>query len=430
MPETLTIVLAGGRGERLRPLTEERAKPAVPFGAAYRIIDFTLSNCIHSDLRHLLVLTQYKSQSLQRHLRSAWSGFNRDWGEFLEIVPPQQRVGDRWYAGTADAVFQNLYSIEAVGAEQVLILSADHIYSMDYRPLLRDHRESGAAATVACTTAPIELGSEFGVAGIDADRRITSFQEKSPTPAPLPDDPTRCLASMGVYVFQTRHLLQLLLDDGCDDDSRHDFGRNILPAIIARGDARAYVFDESPSGTPAYWRDVGSVDAYYEASLDLLSSPPPLDLYDPSWAVLTKPVQVAPGRLHWSDMNSERAVRSSLLGAGVHITDADVRRSILGAGVCVQPDASVDRSLVFDGTVVGEGAVVRRTIVDKRVVIPPGVQVGVDAQLDRERGFTISPAGVTVIPSGYVFSGADIGRPSRPVAVARPSLQLGRSTHG
>lgn len=401
MSHVLTIVLAGGKGERLQPLTDQRAKPAVPFGGIYRIIDFTLSNCIHSGLRQIMVLTQYKSQSLARHLRRAWGGFNRDWGEFLEVVPPQQRLDERWYEGTADAVYQNIYAIEQTEAENVLILSGDHIYTMDYRHLLAAHQRSGAPATVACVPVPLDEGSGFGVMGIDDDLRVVEFQEKPANPFPMPDDPERCLASMGVYVFRTEFLLEQLTDDG-DPNSRRDFGRNVLPRMIDQRLAHAYPFRDPATGECAYWRDVGTVDAYYQASRDLLDTEPAIKLRDPSWRIHSHVESTVPAFI---DVHGRGAgVHRSIVGPGTQVIDAGIAGSILSADVTVQNEADIVDSILFDGVKVGRGASLRRVIVDKRVEIPAGAKIGFDPEQDRNRGFQVTESGIVVVPKGYSFA--------------------------
>ena len=402
MCSVLTMLLAGGKGERLQPLTNQRAKPAVPFGGIYRIIDFTLSNCIHSGLRQIMVLTQYKSQSLQRHLRQAWGGFNREWGEFLDVVPPQQRVDDRWYEGTADAVYQNIYAIEQTDAEYVLILSGDHIYTMDYRELLKDHLARDADVTVACVPVPIEEGSAVGVMGIDERNLIVEFQEKPAQPMPMPHDASQCLASMGVYLFRTRYLLEQLLKDGGASRSRPDFGHNILPEIIARREANAFPF-RKPTGEPQYWRDVGTLDAYYDASRDLLSPSPPIQMRNRSWRIHTQVTTEVPAFLDFSDTR-DRGVHCSIIGPGCLVTDAQVSGSILSSEVEVKPGAEVIDSILFDDVTVGHHVCLRNTIVDKHIAIPDGTKIGFDLEEDRERGLTVTESGIVVVPKRYSFT--------------------------
>lgn len=407
MSKVLTIVLAGGKGERLQPLTGERAKPAVPFGGAYRIIDFTLSNCVNSGLRQILVMTQYKSQSLQRHLRLAWSGFNREWGEFLDVVPPQQRLGDRWYVGTADAVYQNLYALERADAEHVVILSGDHIYKMDYRELLQDHIASRADATLACVPVPLSEGSAFGVMHVDGRRNVLKFSEKPARPEPMPDDPRHCLASMGVYVFRTNFLLDQLVKDGTDARSRHDFGHSIVPKIIGTHRVRAFPFRDPKTGRSAYWRDVGTLDAYYAASMDLLSERPGIDLYDDSWRFHTYLPPAPPSLVGIADCpetSPNHRLRNVLVSPGDVITSACVRRSILSPNVRIARDADVQDSILLDGVTVGEDCRIRQAIIDKHVALPAGTRIGFDRDEDEARGFTVTESGLVVVPANYEFS--------------------------
>ncbi|MEJ2396493.1 MAG: sugar phosphate nucleotidyltransferase, partial [Candidatus Thiodiazotropha sp.] len=285
MENTLTVILAGGHGSRLKPLTQERAKPAVPFGGKYRVIDFTLANCLHSGLRRILVLTQYKSHSLQKHLRDGWSLFNPELGEYITAVPPQMRTGGNWYAGTADAVFQNLYMLKRSGAKRVLILSGDHIYRMDYAPMVAYHEEHKSGVTVACMKVPMEQAREFGVMSVNDEGRVTAFDEKPQQPVASPDDPNRAMASMGIYVFSIDRLIEILESDAERDDSSHDFGKDILPRLIDSEGVYAYHFggEKGRVSPDRYWRDVGTIDSYYEANMELLDPVPSLDLYQPDW---------------------------------------------------------------------------------------------------------------------------------------------------
>lgn len=419
MPQILTIVLAGGKGERLQPLTKDRAKPAVPFAGVYRIIDFTLSNCINSGLRQILVMTQYKSQSLDRHLRLAWSGFHRERGEFLEVVPPQQRVDQRWYEGTADAVYQNLYAVERSGAEHVLILSGDHIYKMDYRELLLDHVGSHAEATIACVPVPLSEGSDFGIMRVDGDCNVLEFQEKPDRPDHMPGDPRHCLASMGVYVFRTKFLLDQLCQDGTDPQSRHDFGHSIVPNILGRHRVRAFPFRDPVTGDRAYWRDVGTIDAYYDASMELLSEFRSMDLHDDSWRIHTYVPPAPPslvgctGRLH---VSPSCRVRDVLISPGTVITNATVRCSILSPQVRVERNSEITDSILLDGVQVGENCRIHRAIIDKWVEIPAGTSIGENHSADRARGFTVTESGLVVVPKDYSFSACASERESIPLA--------------
>jgi glucose-1-phosphate adenylyltransferase len=404
LDKTLAIILAGGVGSRLYPLTADRAKPAVPFGGKYRIIDFTLANCLHSDIRRILVLTQYKSHSLQKHLRDGWSIFNPELGEYITTVPPQMRVSGEWYSGTANAIYQNLYMLERSDAEWVLILSGDHIYRMDYAETLRAHVASQADVSVACMEVDIRQAVEFGVMAVDADGRISDFAEKPEHPRALPEDPGHALASMGIYVFSKKLLLEVLQQDHDNPDSSHDFGRDILPAMIPQGRVFAYRFGGMGGRvTPdRYWRDVGSIDAYYDANMALLEPVPPLDLYQEDWTIRTYQGQHPPARTVPGASGNEGVFVNSILGSGTVIAGGGVNHSILFSRVRVNDEAIVEDAILFDEVVVGSNAQVKHCIVDKGVVIPDGETVGIDRDKDAER-FHVSPNGIVVIPKNYRF---------------------------
>jgi glucose-1-phosphate adenylyltransferase len=405
MPDrTLTILLAGGSGSRLQPLTADRAKPAVPFGGKYRVIDFPLSNCLHSGLRRILVLTQYKSHSLHEHLRDGWSIFNPECGEFITVVPPQMRTGAFWYAGTADAIFQNQFLLERSPAEKVLILAADHIYRMDYAALIQAQDEKAADLTVACMKVPLTEASSFGVMAIDGDQRIVEFQEKPERPRPLPGQPDTALVSMGIYVFPKELLMEELQADSVREDSSHDFGKDLIPRLIGTHKVFAYEFG-GPRGRVTqdrYWRDVGSLDAYYEANMDLLKPVPPLDLYQSDWAIRTYHGQNPPARMVPGERGEDGLLTNSIVGAGTVIVGGIVRHSIFSSRVHVQEDAEVVDSILFDHVTVGRGAKLRRCIVDKDVSIPPGETIGHDPAKDSQR-FTCSDKGIIVVPKEYRF---------------------------
>ncbi|HET6422367.1 MAG TPA: glucose-1-phosphate adenylyltransferase [Planctomycetaceae bacterium] len=397
----LALILAGGKGTRLEPLTRDRAKPAVPFGGAYRIIDFTLSNCINSGLRKILVLTQYKAASLDRHLNVGWKFLCRELDEYIDVLPPQQRIDENWYQGTADAVYQNIYSIEKSHTDYVLILSGDHIYKMDYADLIRDHVESGADVTVGCIPVPLDEGNQFGVMQIDESRKVMQFREKPADPDAMPDDPTRCLASMGIYVFGTNFLFELLCQDATDPDSQHDFGKNILPKLLNDHLVRAYPFRDKNTGHTSYWRDVGTLDSIYAANMDLIAVAPELNLYDKSWNIRTYQPQEPPPKFVFAQTEGPnprigQAVDSLVCGGSI-ISGGTVRRSILGFNVRVNSWASVEDSILFDGVDIGRHAKVRRAIIDKRVHVPEGMEIGYDLDADRARGFTVTESGLVVI---------------------------------
>jgi glucose-1-phosphate adenylyltransferase len=405
MPDkTLTILLAGGQGARLQPLTADRAKPAVPFGGKYRVIDFTLSNCLHSNLRRILVLTQYKSHSLHKHLRDGWSIFNAECGEFITVVPPQMRTGAAWYTGTADAIYQNLFLLERSGADTVLILAADHIYRMDYAALIKAHHEKEADLTIACMKVPLAEARAFGVMAIDADKRIVDFHEKPKVPCAIPGEPDTAMASMGIYAFSMRRLCEELQADSGRTDSSHDFGKDLIPRLIATHKVYAYRFGGHRGRvTPDnYWRDVGTLDAYYEANMDLLKPTPPLNLYQRDWAIRTYHGQNPPARMVPGKGGRDGLLANSILGSGTVIFGGIVRHSILAARVHVHEDAIVEDSLLFDNVTVGAGALLRHCIIDKGVKIPPGETVGVDLEKDLRR-FTVSERGVVVVPKEYRF---------------------------
>jgi glucose-1-phosphate adenylyltransferase len=404
LENTLAIILAGGIGRRLHPLTAERAKPAVPFGGKYRVIDFTLSNCLHSGLRKLLVLTQYKSHSLQKHLRDGWSIFNAEIGEFITLVPPQMRTGQSWYSGTADAIRQNLYLLERSNAAYVLILAGDHIYRMDYAAMVRFHREQGADLTIACMQVPLEEAGAFGIMGVDDGHRVRSFDEKPQHPAPLPDDPSQALASMGIYVFSTEVLCRELRADDGAGELRHDFGSDLIPDLVRTHKVCAYRFGgESGRVIPdRYWRDVGTIESYYAANMDLLAPVPPMNLYQPDWPIRTYHGQHPPARISQGASGREGRLVNSILSSGTVICGGSVVRSILFSRIQVDEDAVIEESILFDGVQVGAGAQLRRCIVDKYVRIPPGERIGHDSAADAAR-FTVSESGIVVVPKDYRF---------------------------
>lgn len=405
LDSTLTIILAGGTGSRLYPLTQDRAKPAVPFGGKYRIIDFTLANCLHSGLRRILVLTQYKSLSLQKHLRDGWSIFNPELGEYVTPVPPQMRTGERWYSGTADSVYQNLYLLERSGARWVLILSGDHIYRMDYAAMLMFHQEHEAELTVGCMDVPLAQASEFGILSVDANGKIQKFEEKPASPTPMPSDPQLAMASMGIYVFSMDLLLEVLNADARQKNSTHDFGKDIIPGLIETEKVFAYHFGgEGGRVTPdRYWRDVGTLDSFYEANMDLLKPVPPIDLYQADWPIRTYQSQNPPARTVPGDEGSEGIFINSIAAGGVVVSGGSVQHSILFPHVFVDDEAVIHDSILFNGVRVGKAAQLQHCIIDKDVVIPAGEQIGFDKEKDSVR-FTITENGVVVVPKNYSFT--------------------------
>jgi glucose-1-phosphate adenylyltransferase len=385
--KTLTMILCGGKGERLYPLTRDRAKPSVPFLGAYRIIDFSLSNALNSGLRRIALLTQYKSLSLERHILNGWNIFHTESGDYIISLPAQGRVGDHWYEGTADAVFQNIYTIQQENPEAVLVLSGDHVYNADYRKLLQAFSQSQADALIMTRVVPVDDATRFGVIGVDAERRIIQFLEKPKKPFPTPWDPGKSLISMGVYLFKTPVLIKALIRDARDSRSNHDFGRNIIPSLIASGCIFAYPFED-------YWEDIGTIDAYWEANMAFLSPDPPMILRDPAWPVRSYRPQYPPTYISGCDL------RESLVGAGCTLTDCRVVHSILAPGVRIEPGAEVVDSILLEDTVVHRGVRLREVIIDKASSIPEGLDIGYDADKD-SRDFKISRGGVRVVPKGW-----------------------------
>ncbi len=402
---TLTIILAGGKGSRLEPLTAERAKPAVPFAGGYRIIDFPMSNCVNSGLFQVLVLPQYKSLSLDRHLDLAWKPlFLRELGAFLDVVPPQQRVDEEWYRGTADAVYQNIYSIEQAQPDDVLILAGDHIYAMDYREMLDFHRTHDADVTVGAYRVPLEEAArQFGVIQTDKSHRVIGFQEKPARPTPLPGDPRHTLASMGIYVFKTKFLLETLCAMATEPEHGHDFGHHVLPELLQGPRVMAYPF-RAPRGSPnPYWKDVGTIDAYYEAHQDLLQSDSPLKLDWEHWPIRTyKPNLSPPMFLTARQEACYGSVRDSLVCAGCRLVGASLAKSVLGYRCQVSSGSRLENSILLGDVTIGRNVQMRKVIVDKFVQVPDEMRIGFDRRDDLSRGFTISPGGVTVVPRGFI----------------------------
>ncbi len=412
MRNCVAVVLAGGKGSRLDPLTRDRAKPAVPFGGAYRIIDFVLSNCLNSGLRRMLVLTQYKAMSLDRHINLGWRHFFcRELQEFIDVVPPQQRIDESWYQGTADAVYQNIYAIEKERPEHIVILAGDHIYKMNYRQMLDFHLQQNADMTIGALHVSPEEATQFGVMQVEGDQRVIGFDEKPAEPKSIPGDPTQCLASMGIYVFKSRFLFEKLCEDATEPGSRHDFGRDLIPKMIERDKVYAYSFRDENRKNDAYWRDVGTIDAYYEANMDLVAVDPLLNMYDERWPIRSyQPYSPPPKFVFNGKGDEDRCGRAmdSIVCQGSIVSGGQVDHSILSCNVRVNSYATVEESILFQGVDIGRRSRVRRAIIDKGVCIPPGVKIGFDHEEDRARGLQITESGLVIIAKG---SSIDSGSP-------------------
>jgi glucose-1-phosphate adenylyltransferase len=400
--DVLTIVLAGGRGSRLEPLTRDRAKPAVPFGGIYRIIDFTLSNCINSDLRKILVLTQYKASSLSRHLDEGWRFLCRELGEYIEVSPPQQRITEMWYQGTADAIYQNIYTIEKAAPRDTMILAGDHIYKMNYARMIDQHRNNYADLTIACLPVSRMHAREFGVMTTDQEHRVTSFVEKPKDPLTMPGQPNKVLGSMGIYVFNTDVMYELLFQDAAKKEaSRHDFGQDIIPAMITGGSrVFAYPFRDENRKEAAYWRDVGTLDAYFQTNMDLIHVDPVLNLYDQDWPIHTHQPAFPPPKFVHTEGDRRGAAFDSIVCQGAIISGGQVYRSIVSPGVRVNSFALVEDSILFGGVDVGRRARIRRAVIDKEVHVPSGFEIGWNREMDLDRGFTVTEDGIVVVAKG------------------------------
>jgi glucose-1-phosphate adenylyltransferase len=393
---TLALILAGGRGSRLGVLTDWRTKPAVPFGGKFRIIDFSLSNCLNSGIRRICVLTQYKSHVLIQHILQGWNRFNVEHGEFIDIVPAQQWLDDEsWYQGTADAVYQTLDIVESYNPKYLLILAGDHVYNMDYGELLAAHVESQADFTIACHTVPRAQASAFGIMRVDDSDRIVDFEEKPADPKPIPGHPDMSLVSMGIYVFSMDYLRAHLERDASDTTSSHDFGKDVIPYAIGRGeDVRAYRFENPVHGSASYWRDVGTVDAFYEANLEILSPQPPLDIYDPSWPVMTYQPQLPPAQFIGGEKRCQ--VDNSMVSGGCMIQRSNLDTTLLFSNVKVQEDCSLQGVLALPSCEIGAGSRLRNVILDNECRIPEGSVIGEDPQ-DDSRRFDITEGGLVVV---------------------------------
>jgi len=401
MKDVVAVLLAGGAGERLHPLTRNRAKPAVPFGGIYRIIDITLSNCLNSDCRQILVLVQYKSHSLARHMQAAWSVFRPEFGEFIDIIPPQQRVNSNWYLGTADAIYQNLYFIQQEDPKDVLILSGDHIYKMDYMKMLQFHRGCDADLTIAAIETPLSEASRFGVLEVDADGRVVGFDEKPESPRPLPGKPDTAYVSMGIYVFSTDVLKQTTIADSERTSSSHDFGKDVIPRMIHTHKVYAYRFiDENKEGTHKevqYWRDVGTIDAYWEANMDLVSVDPLFNLYDRAWPVRADLTTAPPAKFVFAQEGRRFGVAlDSIVSPGCIVSGGMVKRSVLSPWVRVHSYSHVEESILMHGCNVGRYAHIRRAIIEKNVRIPEHAVIGYDLHEDAKR-YRVTASGIVVV---------------------------------
>jgi glucose-1-phosphate adenylyltransferase len=396
-PNTLALVLAGGRGSRLGPLTDWRTKPAVPFGGKFRIIDFTLSNCINSGIRRILLLTQYKSHSLLQHISQGWSNFNSEFNEFLEIVPAQQWLDEKhWFQGTADAVYQSLDIIDSHGPEYVLILAGDHIYHMDFGQMLAAHVEKKADITIACNIVPTEEAKAFGVMRVDETDRILEFVEKPSSPWTLPDDPERSLVSMGIYVFSRKYLRDSLTKNAGAVGTSHDFGKDVIPGALREGDRlQAYRFTNPAGGERDYWRDVGTLDAYYQANMELLLDHPPIDIYDRNWPVITYQPQLPPASFTGSGKMCH--VENSMVSGGCVIKESRLDTSILYSNCKVGKNSELSGVLALPGCKIGKNVILRNVLLDNQCQVPDNMQIGVDHDADRKAGFHVTAGGVVVI---------------------------------
>jgi glucose-1-phosphate adenylyltransferase len=396
--ETLALVLAGGQGSRLHELTTWRAKPSLYFGGKFRIIDFALSNCINSGVRRIGVLTQYKAHSLIRHLVHGWSQYHAGTREFVEILPASQRIGGEWYRGTADAVYQNLDIIRTHDPRMVLILAGDHVYKMDYGPLLAHHARQKADMTVCCIEVPIEeAAGQLGVMSVDEHGRVIAFEEKPENPTPTYGKTDTCLASMGNYVFNTHFLYEQVIKDADDPKTSHDFGRNIIPNIIEKYSVHAYPMRDPKTGAQAYWRDVGTLDGYYDANMELVSVSPEFNIYDRQWPIFTHQMQAPPAKFVFNDDDRRGMAVDSMVSGGCVISGASLSGSLLFSNSHVHSYSSVEDSVILPEVQIGERCKIRRAIIDRGTIVPEGMHIGFDAEQDRARGFRVTESGITLV---------------------------------
>ena len=394
--DTLALILAGGRGSRLKQLTLWRSKPAVPFGGKFRIIDFPLSNCMNSGIRRVGVLTQYKAHSLLQHIQRGWGFLRGEFGEFIELLPAQQRIQSSWYAGTADAIYQNLDIIRIHNPEYVLILAGDHIYKMDYGPMIAHHVEHGADMTVGCLEVDLDIARAFGVMTTDGDGRVLEFNEKPENPAPMPGSEDTSLASMGIYVFNTRFLFEQLIKDADNPESSHDFGNDIIPAIIQQYRVFTYPFRDVQTGQQAYWRDVGTVDAFWATNLELIGVTPELNLYDQDWPIWTYQEQMPPAKFVFDDEDRRGTAIDSMVSGGCVISGATVRHSLLFSNVKVNSNSLLNHAVVLPDVEIGRNCRIQNAIIDKGCQIPTDTVIGEDPAADAQR-FHVSPGGVVLV---------------------------------
>jgi glucose-1-phosphate adenylyltransferase len=394
---TLAIIMAGGRGERLKQLTTSRAKPATPFGGKFRIVDFVLSNCVNSGIRQIAVLTQYKAQSLIEHVQRGWGYLRGEFGEFVTVIPAQQQVGPHWYQGTADAVYQNMDYIRAHHPKHVLVLAGDHIYTMDYGPMIAAHVEKNADISIGVVEVPVPLAREYGVLSVSENNRVLRFAEKPKQPEPIPGRPDTALASMGIYIFNADLLDRLLTEDAALENSQHDFGKNIIPAALGELAVYAYAFQDVRTRAQAYWRDVGTLDAYYEANMELVYVHPELNIYDEEWPIWTYQLQRPPAKFILDDHAGRRGMAvNSMVAGGCIISGATVRESLLFSDVRADERSLVQGSVVLPSVRIGKGCQVKRAILDEGCVVPDGMEIGVDLAADIAR-FEVTEKGVVLV---------------------------------
>jgi glucose-1-phosphate adenylyltransferase len=402
--ETLVCVMAGGEGERLLPLTRDRAKPAVPFGGIYRIVDITLSNCVNSDLRRVFVLTQYKALSLNRHIREGWTIVAHELGEFIQVLPPMQRVGQHWYQGTADSVYQNLYSIGSEPCKYVLILAGDHVYKMNYQLMLKQHVDSGAQVTIGTIEYDLAEASRFGVCEVDPQDRIIGWEEKPAQPKPSPHHPQKCHASMGIYCFNRDLLLEALAADAADSTSQHDFGRNVVPKLIEKHPVYAYNFIDENKKEALYWRDIGTIEAYYEANMDLVSVTPVFNLYDSVWPIRTYQRQYPPAKFVFAQEGRRMGIAvDSIVSMGSIISGGRVTNSVLSPDVRINSYTEVESSILFSHVDVGRYSRIRHAIIDRHIRIPERTEIGFDLEADRKKYHVTETGIVVVVPEERMF---------------------------